>query len=87
MKFEIDQEKAEILKSCMAKHAAENKTLNVALKRHADMMQDLTVISDEIWQIFEKDFDLDMSLDWAFTEIDGVPCIISQKAQPPATND
>ena len=79
MKFEIDQKHADILKTCISKHTAANKTMQEALKFHSVVMEENQLVSDEMWRIFEQDFELDMTLDWLFTEIANVPYIVSQK--------
>jgi hypothetical protein len=81
MKFEITPEQSTVLKSCISKHHAASKTLQEAMQYHTIVMEENQLVSDEMWKIFENEFELDMSLDWAFTEIAEVPYIVSQKRE------
>lgn len=82
MQFKLKPDQAEILKSCMKVHEAANKTLQTALNHHSEVMIKNQDVSDEQWGILQEEHGLDFNThDWMFTEIDGVPYVISQNRQ------
>ncbi len=87
MKFEITEEQKETLTNCVLIHSAANLTLNEALKHHQETMIENQRVSEALWQEFEQEFELDMSLDWQFMLLNGTPYIVSQKRQPDETGN
>ena len=79
MKFQISDDQSEILTECITRHNAANQTIQEALKYHSAIMSDNQRVSDEMWRQLELEHELDMSLDWMFTTIAGVPYVVSQQ--------
>ena len=88
MKFQISADQAEVLLSCISRHNSANQTIQEALKYHSGIMEDNQRVSDEMWRQLEVEHELDMSLDWAFTHVAGVPYVVSQqRAKTTNAND
>ena len=82
MQFKLNENQSAVLTSCIKVSDAANRTLQVALNHHSELMIKNEEVSDEQWNIIADEHGLDLNThDWMFTMIEGVPYVVSQNRQ------
>lgn len=77
MKFPITEEQAKQLDEIASKQNAASSTLYVAIQRHEDVVEELTELSDKIWDDIKEEHKLLDTLKWKITVHDGLPYVES----------